>query len=350
MIAATTIERRARHRDLADRFAHASDDRLRAILATGERRATSLRGETRTITEDGARVFVKSIPLTDLERRPEHWRSTANLARLPLHFQYGIGSGGFGAWRELSAHVTASDWVVNDEHAQFPILHHWRVLPRSEARALSAVERDELERSVAFWGGSAAIRARLESRLCATADLALFLEYFPSTLGTEFRARVERDDDASVRFVEEVERDLSSTIGFMNARGVLHFDAHFENIVCDGARRCVTDFGLALSDGFELSDAERDFHRRHRRYDRALLSANLVAWALPATLTPDDRTALLDGFVSRRHCDGLPRAARAILARHAPAALAMRRFNDALTKVDLASPYPEAELARVTSG
>jgi len=45
----------------------------------------------------GAPVFVKRIPLTHLERRPEHAGSTANLFGLPVCYQYGVGSTGFGA-------------------------------------------------------------------------------------------------------------------------------------------------------------------------------------------------------------------------------------------------------------
>lgn len=41
-------------------------------------------------------MFVKRVPLTDLERRPENVRSTANLFELPLFCHYGIGGPGFG--------------------------------------------------------------------------------------------------------------------------------------------------------------------------------------------------------------------------------------------------------------
>jgi hypothetical protein len=57
-------------------------------------------GGAATLTVGGVPVFAKRIPLTDLERRPEHVRSTANLFGVPAFCQYGVGGPGFGAWRE----------------------------------------------------------------------------------------------------------------------------------------------------------------------------------------------------------------------------------------------------------
>ncbi|MFI5300109.1 MAG: protein kinase family protein [Polyangiales bacterium] len=340
-----TRARCARHDRLSRAFARASEDRLRELLARAPVQASSLGGETRVVALDGARVFAKSIPLTDLERLPHHRHSTANLFVLPLHYQYGIGSVGFGAWRELSAHRMASEWVARGECTQLPLLHHWRLL-RRDARAPTSARLEELETSVARWGGSAAIRSRLQARLAASADLVLFLEYFPITLDDAYRTQVGRDDADGLRFVDATERDLTATMGFLNRHGLLHFDAHFGNVVTDGARPFVTDFGLALSDRFELSDDERAFHRRHRDYDRALLSANLVAWALPASVSLEERTSLLRDFVSDRHYHPLSRVLEALLKRHAPVAHALRAFNAALVDRDLATPYPEAEIAR----
>jgi len=56
-----------------------------------------------------------------------------------------------------------------------------------------------------------------------------------------------------------VDTHLASTIDFMNAHGVTHFDTHFENIVTDGRRFCVGDFGLGPSSDFELREDEVAF-------------------------------------------------------------------------------------------
>ncbi|WP_406418196.1 hypothetical protein [Streptomyces sp. NBC_01614] len=36
-------------------------------------------------------------------------RSTANVLRLPAYFHHGIGSPGFGAWRELAVHTMTTN-------------------------------------------------------------------------------------------------------------------------------------------------------------------------------------------------------------------------------------------------
>jgi hypothetical protein len=40
--------------------------------------------------------------------QPENLKSTANIAHLPLFFHHGVGSPGFGAWRELIANQWAT--------------------------------------------------------------------------------------------------------------------------------------------------------------------------------------------------------------------------------------------------
>ena len=91
-------------------------------------------GKSALISIDDTSVFVKKVPLTDLEQLPQHFMSTANLFNLPLGYQYGIGSAGigsagFGAWRELAAHIMTTNWVITGECANFPIMYHWRILP-----------------------------------------------------------------------------------------------------------------------------------------------------------------------------------------------------------------------------
>lgn len=48
-------------------------------------------------------VFVKKVPITELELKPDNFMSTANIFNLPMCYQYGIGSAGFSTWRELAA-------------------------------------------------------------------------------------------------------------------------------------------------------------------------------------------------------------------------------------------------------
>ncbi|GAA0268587.1 hypothetical protein [Cryptosporangium japonicum] len=98
-----------------------SDADLAALLETAPADAAV------TLRVDGVRIFAKRIPLTDRERaRPG---DTGNLFDLPTFCQYGIGSPGFGAWRELAANRFVSAAVRAGRTSALPLLHHWRVLP-----------------------------------------------------------------------------------------------------------------------------------------------------------------------------------------------------------------------------
>jgi hypothetical protein len=97
--------------------------------------------------------------------------------------------------------------------------------------------------------------------------VVLFCEYLPKNLLEWLTEQVHAGGNRVETAIAFVDAHLTPTIDFMNARGLTHFDTHFENIVTDGQRFCFADFGLALSSDFELSDDEVAFLARHRRYD-----------------------------------------------------------------------------------
>jgi hypothetical protein len=66
----------------------------------------------------------------------------------------------------------------------------------------------------------------------------------------------------------------------MSAEGLVHFDAHLRNVVVDGDRLYLTDFGLAMSSAFSLSVEEARFLRRHAEHDLAYVVTELVNWAV----------------------------------------------------------------------
>src|SRR4051794_41135921 len=104
--------RLARHDAIAATLARMIDDALAAQLAAAAPGHTGVGGRSVRLEIDGAAVFAKMVPLSDLERLPENARSTANLFGLPLHCQYGLGGcPGFGAWRELEGSLAATRWV-----------------------------------------------------------------------------------------------------------------------------------------------------------------------------------------------------------------------------------------------
>ncbi|GAB2915724.1 protein kinase family protein [Streptomyces mayteni] len=319
------------------------DRALRELVDAGTPLGSGIGGKAVLVEVDGTPVFVKRIPLTDLERRPENVHSTANLFDLPVFCHYGVGGPGFGSWRELAAHTMTTNWVLTGEHEGFPLMYHWRVLPDSTPLP---EELEDIERVVAYWGGGPQVRRRLEALRDASASVALFLEHFPSDLHRWLGTRVEAGGEAADRACAMVERELAAGISFMNDRGLLHFDAHFENILTDGRRLYFADYGLAVSTRFELSGTEADFYGRHRTYDRRYAHNHLVNWLVTALLGAwgEDRHALVHALAAGRPPTDvrpdIPPAAAAILARHAPPAAVMSDFLRALQRESRETPYP----------
>src|SRR3954454_5272731 len=185
------------------------DRRLADAVAAAPALGSGNGGGAAELDVDGVRVFVKRVPLTDLELRPDNVRSTANLFELPLFYQYGIGSAGFGAWRELAAHLMANAWVLRGEYAGFPLLYHWRILPDDPPEGF-ADAFGGVDGAVAHWEGSAAVRRRLEAIGGSSASLVLFLEHLPQTLAAWLDGRHD--------VAPWVERELNRGTAFMSSR------------------------------------------------------------------------------------------------------------------------------------
>jgi hypothetical protein len=324
-----------------------SDHRLRELVDGGAVPLGSGVGGTSAVLEvDGRPVFVKRVPLTDLEVLPEHVRSTANLFGLPPFCQYGVGGPGFGAWRELAAHTMTTNWVLGGEFPGFPLLYHWRVLPGTTELP---GELADVEQAVASWGGSPQVRRRIEALQRSSASLALFLEYVPQTLHAWLTEQIQAGDAAADRALSLVERELEAGTSFMNARGLLHFDAHFQNILTDGRRLYFADYGLALSSRFDLSPSETRFFARHRTYDRCYTLSWLVNWLITALhgYQRNERVALLRACAAGQRTPGGSPRAQAIVSRHAPLAAVLTEFYLTIQDKNRASPYPARALRRL---
>jgi hypothetical protein len=77
-------------------------------------------GKSALIDIDDTPVFIKRVPLTDLELQSKNFMSTANIFDLPMCYQYGVGSAGFGAWRELATHIITNQWGDCERMRKFP--------------------------------------------------------------------------------------------------------------------------------------------------------------------------------------------------------------------------------------
>ncbi|MFK0288498.1 protein kinase family protein [Streptomyces sp. NPDC090499] len=336
-----TAHRIAAHTGIATSLALLGDAELAELVAAGEPLGTGIGGRAVRLTVDGRPVFVKRIPLTDREREPRHTRSTENLFGLPAYCHYGIGavgSPGFGAWRELAAHEVATDRVLAGRFPGFPLLHHWRVL--SDAPAPLPGELVDVDRAVAYWGGSAGVRERIEGLRDASASLTLFLEHVPHTLHDWLDAelRTGRADSACALTAH----GLEELTVFLSESRLLHLDAHFRNILTDGRQLYLTDFGLSLGSRFRLAPDERDFFDRHRHYDRVYTVYHLVIWLVTALYgyRGEERAEFVRACAGGRRPEGIPRAAADLLMRHAPLAVGMEVFCRRLERESRLTPFP----------
>ncbi|MER6417881.1 protein kinase family protein [Streptomyces sp. NPDC001137] len=335
--------RRAAHTDLATSLALLSDRELTDLLDSGTPAGVGIGGRYRLVEVDGRRVFVKRVPLTDVELRPENARSTANLFELPAFCHYGTGrSPGFGAWRELAVHAMTTNWVLSDRFTGFPLMHHWRVLPDT-VQPLPE-ELADVEGTVAYCGGSPQVRERLEALRTASASLTLFLEYFPYTLHDWLDTQVRTDD--SDRICARVDGWLGALTGFLREGQLLHFDVHFQNVLTDGKEFFLADYGLAFSSRFRLSRQERAFFERHRDYDLVYSRAHLVNWLVTALYGYDrqEREAFVRACAIGAHADGVPEAAAAIIERDATLTAVVNGFLGRLRTESRLTPYPFEEL------
>ncbi|HEX6500207.1 MAG TPA: serine/threonine protein phosphatase [Micromonosporaceae bacterium] len=343
------------------RFARAStalalltDARIVELLAGARIAGSGIGGTSAVLDVDGVPVFAKRIALTDLERRPEHVMSTANLFGLPAYCQYGVGSPGFGAWREVAANTMTTEWVVTGRTEAFPLMYHWRMVPGAPPLA---EEHADIDAAVAYWGGSPTVRDRLTALAAASTSIVLFLEYIPQNLLDWLRLQAGSGETAIASASRMVEQRLRADTEFMAANGLLHFDAHFRNILTDGTRLYFADLGLATSPRFDLCADEADLVARAVTHDVCHTVTQLVNFLVstvcgvpvPTDGGPAERNAYI-----RRCADGAepdaPATVAAIISRYAPVATVVNDFYWDLFGSSRATPYPAERINQLIAG
>lgn len=254
-------ERQAQYYELSSALGLISDAELQRQLAATE--SSTGWGVNQALTLSNQRIFVKRIPLT--AREQTHGFDTSNHYQLPMYYHYGVGSAGFGAYRELISHIRTTNWVLQGESEAFPLLFHYRILPAQAA--WKQVTTESRERHLTYWNQSPEIADYLANRDQAAFEIQLFLEYIPFSLLEWFTQYPNRNLDTLLR-------QADAALCFLNQRGILHLDAHLANLLTDGEQVWVSDFGLALDQQFTLAQDEQEFWQTHTSYDRAL---NLAA-------------------------------------------------------------------------
>ncbi|WP_228001179.1 hypothetical protein [Nocardia australiensis] len=119
--------------------------------------------------------------------------------------------------------------------------------------------------------------------------------------------------------------------------------------------RAVSDYGLALSCGFDLSPTEAAFFDQNQSYDRGYTATYLVNWLLTALYgrrreDRETRAAMVRAIAEGKPPEGIPEEAAALLTRHAPIAAAMSAFTRAFQQKSRSTPYPDHEIRRLLDG
>lgn len=244
------------------------------LIQNGHEAHKGIGGTAVKIEINGIPVFVKQVPVTNLEM--DNMYCTKNLFNLPIYYQYGVGSTGFGVWRELEAHQMTTNWILKGECENFPITYGYKIVKQKNPQNIN---EEDLKKYVEYWGSSSEIADRMKAISSAKYSLYIFMEFIPKTL----HEYVQNDSNANLKIMEN---DLRSTVNFMNSKGMIHFDGHGRNILTNGKNLYFADFGLVNCLDFDLTTEEKDFMNKHKTYDLAL-GIDAVCHALEKSTNPE---------------------------------------------------------------
>ncbi|KPV44826.1 protein kinase domain-containing protein [Alicyclobacillus ferrooxydans] len=341
--------RLARYAHVSTTLALLSHQRLGERLDSASILGTGIGGTSGLMQLENTPIFVKIIPLTELEKRTQNVMSTRNVFELPPYCHYGIGSPPGGVWREVAAHTMTTNWVLARQCESFPLMYHWRVLPN--LRMPLSEELSDISRMVEFWN-SEAVGDRIEAIEQSVDSVVLFCEYIPHNLHDWMNEQVAMGEDVANSAFAMVEPQVTSAVSFMNSKGLLHFDVHFENILTDGRHIYITDFGLVTSSRFELSDSEWAFFELNMAHDVCYVVTHLVNWVVAGLVGLMDRKDRSD-FIHRcangyDPTEEVGSVAAGIIHRYAPIATVINDFYTNLRLDSINTPFPVEEIRRVS--
>jgi hypothetical protein len=264
--------RRQKYFNLSSQIAQLERTQLHCLFNNSESNESSTGwGSSHVLDFGQSKVFIKRIPVTNLEY--DNLFSTRNLYDLPTFCSYGFGSTGFGIFCELVTHIKTTQWILDGKIATFPLMYHYRIMPffgeslsRGEAITDANVtlpptdiDLDRHQEYVKSWGNSVNVGNYALDRATANYELVLFLEYIPHVMETWLQE--------NPNTIEQSLHEIRTTLNFLRSQGVIHFDAHFRNILTDGDRIYLTDFGLVLDKSFALTSDEKAFFEQNLFYD-----------------------------------------------------------------------------------
>ena len=336
----TKSRRTEKHTIVSNTLACMSNQQLQEVLSTGNEMHAGIGGASIRIDIENIPVFVKKVPITEFELNPGNFMSTANIFKLPMCYQYGVGSAGFSAWRELAAHIMTTNWVISGQCLNFPIMYGWRVIPIMLSKT-DLSYWGSTEKYLDYWENDKNIKERVHSLKSANTCVLLFLEYFPKNLHQYLKEVLSSSISEldAINHLEKLDKSFGTVLEFMKENGFLHMDAHFHNILADDNNIYLSDFGLALSNKFDLSMTENNFIKDHENYDRCSYSVNLLHGVLTAYAEKEHWDKTLSDYLTNKLSIKLPDKINEILSKNASIAEKMHKFYKEIQK-DKSTPFP----------
>lgn len=334
------------YQDLAKILAEFNDKDLLTKINSGDKIHIGIGGTSFKLVINGKDMFVKLVPLTYLERQENNLYTTKNIFNLPLYYQYGVGSTGFGVWRELVASKICSNWVLEEKCYNFPILYHYRILP--DANNLLNFERQNVAEHGSYWESDKNITERYTQILNAKFMVALFLEYIPFKLFDYLFELKATNIGKAEEFTAKIVSELLSTSRFMSEHGMVHFDSHFHNILTDGKDIYFADHGLVSSLSFDLSSEEKSFLLEHKDFDQYFTIVNLLHCL---TISNPDIDNWEDILMAIKHKTIEPRRfpdyIMKLITQYGDLAVVIDEFYKKLQKTSKNTKYPKEQLEQL---
>jgi serine/threonine protein kinase len=255
------MERKHKYNKLNTQLSYLDDNELKSLVV-----ANKSESNTSIIELEGHKIFCKNIKITELEY--EHQFDTGNLFGLPSYYNYGIGSAGINCFRELLMHIKTTNWVLNDEIENFPLLYHYRIV-----KNMPEIKRDDeyINQKITYWNSSAVgeyLKAKRTSPWC----ILLFLEYIPLTV----REWIDDSYQKNKLYLTQ----MIKIIRFLRKNGIIHFDTHTNNILVDNQTIYLSDFGLVYDYQFKTTTLERQFYDQNTYYDYGYIISELLGGVL----------------------------------------------------------------------
>ena len=135
------MQRKENYQKISKALESLSQEEIQELLSSGEKIHIGIGGTAVKLEIESIPVFAKKIPLTEIDMQNEF--STKNLFNLPTYYQYGVGSTGFGAWRELKAHEMTTQWVIDEECENFPIMYNYKIVQENNPQNM---DQEKLEK------------------------------------------------------------------------------------------------------------------------------------------------------------------------------------------------------------